>query len=238
MKWDERYSRNMNMLTAEENELLKEACVAVVGCGGLGGGIIEMLGRLGVGRIIAVDGDVFEPSNLNRQLLSHTQNMGVSKAQAAVERMQLVNPEIQVVPVKKVLTAENGPALLQDAKIMVDAVDSIDTRLMLQKMAETMGIPLVHGAIGGWYGQVITVMPGDRTLDLIYGQRLHHGIEKELGNPSFTPAAVGAIQVSEVLKLLIDRGPVLRHRMLYLDLYEQDYTVLELSHLREAEPDQ
>ncbi|MDW7670217.1 MAG: HesA/MoeB/ThiF family protein [Bacillota bacterium] len=218
----------MKMLSAKENESLRDACVGVIGCGGLGGGIIEMLGRLGIGRIIAVDGDVFEPSNLNRQLLSHVENLGTSKAKAAVKRMRLVNPEVQVTAVQEIVTAENGAKLLQGAQVMVDAVDRIGTRLMLQELAENMGIPLVHGAIGGWYGQVMTVLPGDRTLDLIYGGEATQGIEKDLGNPSFTPALVGSIQVSEVLKLLIGRGGILRHKMLYIDLYEQDYTVLEL----------
>lgn len=225
---EERYSRNMKMLSERENILLRESCVAVVGCGGLGGGIIEMLGRLGVGHIIAVDGDNFEPSNLNRQLLSHMENLGTSKAQAAVERMKLVNPDIKVTAVKELIHLENGRELLAGADVIVDAVDRINTRMMLQELAEELKAPLVHGAIGGWYGQVMTVLPGDRTLNLIYSGEITQGIEKELGNPSFTPALVGSIQVSEVVKLLINRGGLLRHRMLYIDLYEQDYTVLEL----------
>lgn len=225
---EERYSRNMKMLSERENKLLRESCVAVVGCGGLGGGIIEMLGRLGVGHIIAVDGDNFEPSNLNRQLLSHTKNLGTSKALAAVERMRLVNPDIKVTGVKELIHLENGRELLAEANVIVDAVDRINTRMMLQELAEELKVPLVHGAIGGWYGQVMTVLPGDKTLNLIYGGEITQGIEKELGNPSFTPALVGSIQVSEVVKLLIKRGGLLRHRMLYIDLYEQDYTVLEL----------
>jgi molybdopterin-synthase adenylyltransferase len=228
MNTSERYSRNMMMLTAEENESLKNMVVAVIGCGGLGGGIIEMLGRLGIGHIIAVDGDVFEASNLNRQVLSHTANLGKSKAQAAVDRMNLVNPDIQVTAVTEIITAENGAALLQGAQVIVDAVDRIHTRLMLQQLAEDLNVPMVHGAIGGWFGQVMTIMPKDRTLDLIYTADSAQGIEKELGNPSFTPAMVGAVQVSEVLKLLIGRGSILRHKMLYIDLYEQEYTVLEM----------
>lgn len=225
----DRYSRNMKMLSLEENRHLRQSIVAVIGCGGLGGGIIEMLGRLGVGHVIAVDGDVFEASNLNRQVLSHTQNLGTGKAAAAVERMQLVNPDVRVTPVQERITRSNGAAILQNADVVVDAVDGIDTRLMLQELAETLNIPLVHGAIGGWYGQVTTILPGDRTLHMIYAGDQHQGIEKELGNPSFTPALVGAIQTSEVVKLLIGRGELLRRKMLYIDLFEQEYSVLDLS---------
>ena len=87
MNLDERYARNMNMLSLEENLTIQKSCVAVKGCGGLGGGIIEMLARLSVGEIIAVDGDVFEASNLNRQLLSHSENIGEKKAVEAKKRI-------------------------------------------------------------------------------------------------------------------------------------------------------
>ncbi|HHY76981.1 MAG TPA: HesA/MoeB/ThiF family protein, partial [Clostridiales bacterium] len=94
-----RYDRNMLCLSPEENDSLRHKTVAVVGCGGLGGNIIEMLGRLGVGKIIAVDGDVFDDTNLNRQILSHMENLGKPKALEAWKRMKLVNPDIELLPV-------------------------------------------------------------------------------------------------------------------------------------------
>ncbi|MDW2003752.1 ThiF family adenylyltransferase, partial [Vibrio sp. 2304] len=86
----------MNTLSKEENESLKNFKICVVGCGGIGGYVIEMLGRLGIGYITVIDGDVFEETNLNRQILSNSQTIGKSKAQTARERMKLVNPDIYV----------------------------------------------------------------------------------------------------------------------------------------------
>lgn len=224
----ERYSRNMKMLSPEENDSLKGMRVCVIGCGGLGGHIIEMLGRLGVGYITAVDGDVFEESNLNRQLLSSVSVIGKSKALTAKERMAEVNPLININPIYDRLTMENGREIIKDHHVVVDALDNVDSRLNLQDLCAELKIPLVHGAIAGWYGQVTTIFPEDRTLDMIYFDRNIKGLEKELGNPSFTPALVASIEVSEVLKILIGRGELLRKKLLHIDLLSQDYTVINL----------
>lgn len=218
----------MKMLSREENERLKEYRVCVIGCGGLGGYIIELLGRLGIGHITAVDGDVFEVTNLNRQILSNEENLGTSKANAAKERMKLVNSQINVEALSYRLTEENSEEILRGHDVIVDALDNVETRFVLQASAERLGIPLVHGAIAGWYGQITTIFPGDRTLDKIYAQKDINGVEKELGNPSFTPALVASIQVSEVLKVLINRGELIRHKILFINTMEPDYYIAEL----------
>ncbi|MCX7903898.1 MAG: HesA/MoeB/ThiF family protein [Caloramator sp.] len=218
-----RYDRNMNMLTKEENERLRNFKVCVVGCGGLGGYIIEMLGRLGIGYITAVDKDAFEESNLNRQILSNVNNLGQYKAIEAKRRMESVNPEVVVNPMVAEFNDKNAEEILKGHNIVIDALDNIQSRLILQDICEKLSIPLIHGAIAGWYGQVTTIFPGDRTLDYIYKNKVQKGIEKELGNPSFTPALVASIQVSEALKVLLGRGDLLRKEVLYIDTYTQEY---------------
>jgi len=96
---EQRYIRNIPALTEQECSLLRTKKIAVIGCGGLGGHIIEMLSRIGIGVIRAVDGDVFEESNLNRQLLSEVPLIGTSKAAAAAERIRRVNPDVLLEPI-------------------------------------------------------------------------------------------------------------------------------------------
>ena len=223
-----RYSRNMKMLTREENDNLKNSKVCVVGCGGLGGYIIEMLGRLGIGYITAIDGDIFDTTNLNRQLLANDKTLGENKALGAKKRMELVNSLIKIEPIQERLTLENAENLLKGHDVVVDAVDNIDTRFILQDICEKLEIPLVYGAIAGWYGQVSTIFPGDKMLNKIYPKSSRKGIENELGNPSFTPALVASIQVSEVLKILIGRGEILRNKLLLINTLEQEYEEIEL----------
>jgi molybdopterin/thiamine biosynthesis adenylyltransferase len=154
--------------------------------------------------------------------------MGKSKATAAQERMKLVNPLIEINPILKRFSENNGEEILRGHDVVIDAVDNIETRFIIQKIASKLNIPMVHGAIAGWYGQATTILPGDNTLDMVYPDKKVKGLENELGNPSFTPALIASIQVSEVLKILIGRGEILRKKLLYIDLLEGDYTVMDL----------
>lgn len=224
----DRYSKNMDMLSKEENCSLINFKVCVVGCGGLGGYIIEMLGRLGIGHVTAIDGDCFDISNLNRQLLAHTENIGKSKALEAKERMKKVNPEVDFKAITEILTKDNGLEIFKGYDVIIDAVDNIETRFMIKDLAKEAGIPMVHGAIAGWYGQVSTIFPGENTLEKIYPRNQKKGVETKLGNPSFTPALVASIEVSETLKILIGRGELLRNKLLHIDIYDHTYTVLNL----------
>ncbi len=221
-----RYDRNFDMLSVEDMESVRRAKVCVVGCGGLGGHIIEQLARLGVGKLTVIDGDVFDETNLNRQLLSTVEALGTSKSQAAKDRVAKINPETVVQTRAERLASANCEEILAGHHVVVDAVDNVDTRMLLQEFCEKLDIPLVHGAIAGWYGQVGTVFPGDRTLSKIYGSGEKHGIERELGNPSFTPGLVASLQVSEVLKVIVGRGELLRKRILYIDLFEHEYVLM------------
>ncbi|HZV82209.1 MAG TPA: ThiF family adenylyltransferase, partial [Geobacteraceae bacterium] len=98
------------------------------------------------------------------------------------------------------------------------------TRLDLADSCAELGIPLVHGAIGGWYGQVTTQFPGDDTLQQIYRHWASgKGVEQQLGNPSFTPAVVASLQVAEVCKVLLGAGEPLRGRKLVINLLDMEF---------------
>ena len=224
----DRYFKNMDMISKEENDSLRNFKVCVVGCGGLGGYIIEMLGRLGIGHITGIDGDVFDVSNLNRQLLVDTENLGQSKALTAKERMNKVNPDVDFKAITEILTKDNGLEILKGHDVVIDAVDNIETRFIIKDLAKGAGIPMVHGAIAGWYGQVSTIFPGEDTLEKIYPRQPKKGVETKLGNPSFTPALVASMEVSETLKILIGRGELLRNKLLHIDIYDHTYTILDL----------
>lgn len=225
---NERYARNRNTISEEDNAKLAGCKVLVAGCGGLGGYVIEELGRIGIGTITAVDGDVFEESNLNRQLLSTAQTLGKNKALTAQERMTSVNPEITVIPVQTMITADNAFELLSGQDIIVDALDNAPSRLILEKHSAKLGIPMVHGAIAGWYGQVTVVFPGDNVMEKLYPYGTIKGEEVELGNPSFTPATVASIEAAETVKVLLGRGEILRNKLLTVDLLNHEYEVFVL----------
>lgn len=219
-----RYQRNRSLLSSAQQLHLFRSCVAVVGCGGLGGYVLEELARLGVGRIQAIDPDIFEEHNLNRQLLSAPDNLGQPKVAAAAARIARVNPAVNIEPCQEACGLDNGETLLRNAAIVVDCLDSVNDRLDLAEVCASLGVPLVHGAIAGWYGQVCSVFPGDPSLKKIYAQKNQgKGVEQEMGNPSYTPALVASLQVAEVCKLLLSQGTPLRERMLMIDLLDMEF---------------
>lgn len=226
----ERYRRNLGTVGWEGQIALLEATVAIVGAGGLGGWIIEGLARMGVGRLIIIDGDRFEENNLNRQLGCIEATLGQAKAQVLANRVAALNQATEATAHVNWLTEENGPDLLRGAQIIVDALDALPIRLALQRIAAGLDVPMVHGAIGGHYGQVMTVLPGDRGLFALYGDDgvPEHGVETELGNPAATPMMIAAWQIQEVVKLITGQGTPLQKRILMMDALAGDVTQIEL----------
>jgi len=224
-----RYLRNALAISPEEQELLAGCRALVVGCGGLGGFVLEYLGRLGVGNLRAVDPDTFSEGNLNRQLLSSSLNLGRPKALAAAQRMQAVNPLALVEGVQAYLTEENAAQLLEGCQVALDCLDSIPARRTLQHACARAGVPLVHGAIGGWLGQVCVILPGERLLDQIYPDAsAEHGEEYEQGALAFTAGMTAAAQAAEAVKLLLGK-PSLRGELLVLDLLNGSFERLRLA---------
>lgn len=223
----ERYARNIGTVTSEEQEILRGSAVCVVGCGGLGGGVIEGLTRIGVGRLTIIDGDVFEMSNLNRQLFSNEDNIGHSKAVDTRLQLKKINSDVQVNSIQTVLDEDNALELIHGHDVVVDALDSVRSRITLEEACETEKIPLVHGAIEGWNGQVAVIMPGDRILQGIYGGAPFADEGSKPSNSFFTASVISAIEVAETVKLLLDRDGKLTGRMLTLDLLGNEYEIIE-----------
>jgi molybdopterin/thiamine biosynthesis adenylyltransferase len=225
-----RYQRNRTTLSTADQLTLFRSRVAVIGCGGLGGYVIEQLARLGVGQLILIDPDIFEEHNLNRQLLALPANLGQAKVDVAQKRVAAINPAVTVTAYRDALGAVNGVALLAGAQVAVDALDTIQIRLELADVCNGLGIPLVHGAIGGWYGQVTTQLPGDQTLQKIYHNWIEgKGVEQQLGNPAFTPAVVASLEVAEACKVLLGTDNVLRNRLLTIDLKHMQFNESEFT---------
>ncbi|MGC9360682.1 MAG: HesA/MoeB/ThiF family protein [Anaerolineae bacterium] len=214
-----RYRRSLGTVGWDGQATLLISCVAVVGCGGLGGWVVEGLARMGVGRIILVDGDQFEEDNLNRQLGCLEGTLGRPKVAVLADRVQQINGGVEVLAFDVSLDAGNGPSLLDSADVIVDALDSLPARYALQRVAREMSVPMVHGAVAGYTGQVMTIMPGDAGLARLYGEEpaMERGVETRFGNPAATPMLVAAWQLAEVIKLLIGETSLIRDRMLFLD---------------------
>ena len=214
-----RYARNIPALTEKECLTLRQKKILVVGCGGLGGHVIDQLSRIGVGALRVVDGDVFEETNLNRQLLSEVSLLGIGKAKAAADRIRKVNPEIMVDAVEEFLTEENAAVLLEGCDAVVDALDNISSRKTLAAACAKAGIPYIYGAISGWVAQAAVSMPGDGLIELLYPEGT---VLRDKSVLSFTPALCASLQVSLCVKLLtgrpVETGTIYHFDLLNLEL--------------------
>lgn len=216
-----RYDRNMSALAPEDCALLRERRVAVVGCGGLGGTVAELLARIGVGYLRLIDSDVFEESNLNRQLMCTEETLGRPKALVATERLGAVNSEVQTDARIARIDEKNACNLLAGTDCVVDCLDNLEARFWTAHACQQLGMPIVYGAIAGWFGQVCAVFPGDPSFASLYGtpfetnQRSQH---EKLGNLPFTACATASVQTAEAVKVLLGRPDVMRNRLLMLDL--------------------
>lgn len=225
-----RYLRNVGVVSEDEQKLLSKKSVCVIGCGGLGGGVIENLVRTGVGKLTVVDSDVFDVTNLNRQVLSNEANIGRSKALEAAEQMRFINSNVKITPIQAQLTEETCRQSIEGHDLVIDAVDNIKTRFVLEEACEKEGVTLIHGAIGGWGGQVGVIRPGDKVISKIYAADMNDNATADTisGNPSFTAAVVSAIQAAEAIKVLLSKEDALYNKLLMIDLTEHSYEVIEL----------
>ena len=211
MSYTERYDRQLRILGKEGQEKLRSTTVAVVGLGGLGSIITYYLAAAGVGRLIVIDDGLVELSNLNRQILYTTSDIGLPKAYIAAAR----------------LTEENVDRLLGDADILVDALDNWETRHILNRYAVGSGKPLIHGAVQGFYAQVTTVIPGKGPCLACFLPEP----PKPRGVIPIIGAVVGIVasfQASEVIKLATGLGEPLVGRLLVIDAYKGATDTVEL----------
>ena len=214
-----RYIRNLGAITEADCNLLRQKTVLVVGCGGLGGYLMEYLARIGVGTIRCVDGDVFDETNLNRQILSSADNLGKSKVQSAAERLHAVNPDVSVQPIRAFLDSSNAGMFVDGCDIVLDALDNIPSRKILADACAQAKIPYVFGAISGWVAQAGISMPGDRMIHTLYPE----GVEaKDKSVLSFTPAMCAALQTSLCVRFLLGY-PVETGKLHYFDLLCEEY---------------
>jgi len=212
-----RYQRQMLLDGWGEDgqQKLANAHVAVVGVGGLGCPIDLYLAAAGVGKITIIDADVVEETNLNRQILHWSSDIGKPKVQSATEKLPQFNPQVTVVPIHGRLTEETVEEWLKDADIIVDALDNFPTRLVLNRYAVKTRKPLVHGAIYGWEGRATTILPYETAcLACIFEEGPPPGTFPVVGT---TPGLIAMVQATEVLKLLLGIGQPLFNRYLIYD---------------------
>lgn len=213
----ERYSRQIMMeeIGTEGQERLKRSRVVIAGAGGLGSSIAPWLAAAGIGTLRIIDHDEVELSNLNRQILHWQEDLGKKKVDSAGTKVKRLNPEIEIETIAESITGENVSLLVHGYEAIVDAMDNLSTRYLLNRCAVEKNIPFFHGAVQGFEGRAMTILPGKTAcLRCLYRGPGPEGKFPVIG---VTPAVIGSIQATEVIKYLLGIGKLLTNRLLMYD---------------------
>ncbi len=216
---DERYSRQIIIPEIGETgqARLRNARVLVVGCGGLGSPVLFYLAAAGVGTLGVADSDKVSLSNLNRQILYTTEDVGHSKALAAVKRLRDLNPDIRAVPYDMRVFRSNGAVLVQQYDLVVEASDNLETKDLMNELCVDAGLPLVWGAAERFAGQMGVTLPGHACRRCIFPTTPTSGtyaVPAELGIVGAVAGVIGALQATEAIKVLLGAGSPLVDRLL------------------------
>jgi len=217
-----RYSRHiiMSQIGGKGQRKLLDAKVLLIGAGGLGSPTALYLAAAGVGTLGIVDFDDVELTNLQRQILHRTQDIGRPKVESASDTIAAINPDVQVVQHRLRLTSENAMEVLEPYDIIVDGSDNFATRYLVNDACVMLGKPCVHGSIFLFEGQAATFIPGKGCYRCLYPTPPPPGMVPscaEAGVLGVLPGIVGCIQAIETIKIILGLGETLTGRLLLFD---------------------
>ncbi|MDR2830397.1 MAG: HesA/MoeB/ThiF family protein [Methanobrevibacter sp.] len=214
-------SRQMSIVTKSQQERFKNAEITVIGTGGIGGATLEMLARQGVGKLNFVDKDVFDLSNLNRQVMSNLDALSIDKTLATKEQLRKINPYVKTNRISQEVNEDNVEEIIEGSDILIDAVDNLITRVILTRAANKLNIPYIHGAIHGTSGQITTFTNKTPTYEELFrfpsiGKKLQDKVREDIqkmtrGVPPVigpVPNIVGCLEAMEAFKLITGIGKV------------------------------
>ncbi|MBI4633728.1 MAG: HesA/MoeB/ThiF family protein [Deltaproteobacteria bacterium] len=213
----ERYDRQIliSEIGLAGQKKLKKSRVVIAGAGGLGSPIAIYLTAAGIGTIRVIDHDQVELSNLNRQILHGEKDIGKNKSDSAKRKLRTLNSTVEIEALTETITANNVSRLVDGCDIIVDAMDNLPTRYILNRCAIEKNIPFIHGAVSGFEGRVTTIIPGETAcLKCIYRGTT---AKKKVPVIGVTPAVIGSVQATEAIKCLTGIGALLTNRLLIYD---------------------
>jgi adenylyltransferase/sulfurtransferase len=208
----ERYSRQIMLFGEDGQERLKDATVFIAGAGGLGCPVALYLAAAGVGYLRIADKDTVEQTNLNRQVLHWENDIGREKVLSVEDKLREINPHIEVEAFHVTIDESNVRDLAEDADLIIDAMDNYQVRYLLNQVAHEKGIPLVHGAIRGFDGQAMTIIPGTSAcFNCVFPSPPPTEVFPVIG---VTPGIIAMVQVNEAIKCLLRKGELLTDKLL------------------------
>lgn len=224
-----RYRRQIMMpdFGEEGQKRLKEAHVLVAGVGGLGSPVAIYLSTAGIGRLTIIDYDSVDVTNLNRQVLHWEEDVGRRKVESAEQKLARINSTTAIEALNVKITSDNIADLLRGVDLVMDCMDNMETRFLINEACIKKGIPMIHGGVREMLGEVTTIIPGKTPcLECL----LPRDLSKKETFPIFgaTAAMIASLQVLEAIKLISGIGRLLTNRMLFIDNGSIEFMMIDL----------
>lgn len=194
----------------------------IVGCGGLGGYVIEQLARYGVGKLILMDADIFKFSNLNRQLMSTKSNLGKYKVDICKERVEQIS-DTKVIAISQMLD-KNNANIIDNVDIVIDCVDNVSTRMLLATECDNRNKILVHGAVESQEGQVMLCYPQKNNLKKLFANCK----ETSHFTNSFAVATIASLQSNLAIKALLNEGDAFNNKLFMVNIEDLEIKKVEI----------
>ncbi len=216
----DKYLRQIRIV---DQEKLRKATVTIIGIGGIGSNAAVYLARAGVGKLRLIDYQKVEPSNLNRQVLYEEEDIGKYKVKVAKEKLKGINSDVQVETFRKEITCERDATELLEG-IVIDGLDNFETRMIVNKVCCLKGLPFIHGAVEGFEGRVMTVLPGHACLKCLYVRTPNIKIDTDIIGTA--AGIVGCLQANEAIKIICNLGNLLVDKLLVIDLKRMSFDTI------------
>ena len=224
----ERYDRQIILFNVDGQVKLKKARIVVFGVGGLGSVSSIYLTALGIGKLLLVDHGKVELSNLNRQILYKTSDIGKFKVKIAAQRLKELNPNVDIEYSIEKITSENVYDFIREADVVIDGLDNWETRFIVNRACVELNKPFIHAGVHGMYGQLLVVVPG-KSPCLQCVMPIKPSKERKIPILPATPAVLAALQVTEAVKMITGYGKSAIGKLILYDGYSMSFHEIPVS---------
>lgn len=210
---------------------LRNSEVAIVGLGGLGSHIAQKCAGMGVGRIRLIDRDIVSRSDLHRQYLYDVDSLGLPKVEIAKRRLKSINPDVELIPIPESINPSNTERLIKGVDLVLDGLDGPEARYLVNRACVKLKIPFIFGAAIETYGNIAPIIPGETFCLECFMPGLRDEDLPKCAVVGVHPSALGiitSIQVYEAIRILTGKEPVLKNRLLYVELKELRFQSLRI----------
>lgn len=221
---NEKLERQSRLFTPFQQQQIAHQDIVIVGLGALGQMVVEQLARCGFSHFTLIDDDRVSYSNFNRQLYATTKTLDQLKVEVAKQKILAIEPLCKVKTYAIKLDETTPLDFISDTSILVDCCDNVPSKLYLEDICNQKHIPLIHGAIDGWYGQVATILPQDNLL-----HRLYQNQELQTHDALVvTVSLIASFQVIEIIQMTIHHTTNLYPKTLWIDALNQEFEKIKL----------